>query len=183
MPLELRLAAGERLLVSGPSGCGKTSLLRVIAGLWPPGEGAVAGPRAGNTLFLPQRPYLPLGSLREQLLVGLDPADRPGDEELWATLERVQLGHLRRRYPDPAAEEDWSQVLSGGEQQRLAIARALLRPWELVLLDESNSALDLPTEALLYGELLARAASLISVGHRCRRAFAAGEARSHEQAA
>ncbi len=165
--LDLQLGAGERLLISGPSGCGKTSLLRVLCGLVPAAGGRMAAPAAAEWMVLPQKPYLALGSLRDQLLYTLPPgAGAVGEEELRRALIQARLEPLLGRYPDLEAETDWEQVLSGGEQQRLGFARLLLRRPAFVMLDEATSALDLASEAHLYGLLRQARMAVISVGHR-----------------
>lgn len=165
--LDLQLGAGERLLVSGPSGCGKTSLLRVLSGLVPAAGGRMAAPAAAEWMVLPQKPYLALGSLRDQLLYTLPPgAGAVAEEELRRALIEARLESLLHRYPDLDSETDWQQVLSGGEQQRLGFARLLLRRPRFVMLDEATSALDLATEEHLYGLLRQARMAVISVGHR-----------------
>ncbi len=162
--LELTVLPGERLLVTGPSGVGKSTLLRALAGLWPFGEGYVALPRGKGSLFLPQRPYLPLGSLREALLYPMADAATP-TERLEQLLTRVGLPALLTQLDVVAP---WAQVLSLGEQQRLAFARALLQRPEYLFLDEASSALDEPAERALYTLLMKELAqtALVSVGHR-----------------
>ncbi|KAF1024101.1 MAG: Vitamin B12 transport ATP-binding protein BacA [Paracidovorax wautersii] len=162
--LSLALQPGQALLIKGPSGCGKTTLLRALAGLWPHAEGTVRHPEGAQTLFLSQRPYLPLGSLRAALAYPGEPA--PGDDaRIHAVLARVSLGHLAERL-DLAT--DWSRILSIGEQQRLAFARVLFNQPRLVFLDEATSATDEGLEHQLYtllrGEL--PQAMLVSIGHR-----------------
>ncbi len=165
--LDLQLGAGERLLISGPSGCGKTSLLRVLCGLVPAAGGRMAAPAESEWMVLPQKPYLALGSLRDQLLYTLPPgAGAVGEEELRRALIQARLEPLLRRYPDLETETDWEQVLSGGEQQRLGFARLLLRRPAFVMLDEATSALDLASETHLYGLLRQAGMAVISVGHR-----------------
>lgn len=163
--LSLAVGDGQRILVAGPSGCGKTSLLRVASGLWRPEVGEVERPAVGQMLFVPQRPYMLLGSLREQLCYPL-PQDSFDDEDLRTALRTVALPHIANRYPDLSIKQDWPRVLSLGEQQRLAFARLLLNCPKFVVLDEATSALDVQTEQLLYDLLIERGVSVISVGHR-----------------
>jgi putative ATP-binding cassette transporter len=160
--IALTARPGEPALITGPSGAGKSTLLRAIAGLWPFGRGRI---RVGSShaLFLPQRPYLPLGTL-EQALVYPGRSDGPGRRELEDALHAVGLGYLIAQLDE---EGNWAQRLSGGEQQRLAFARALLLRPQIVFLDEATSALDEPAEANLY-RLLRDAPwrpTIVSVGH------------------
>jgi putative ATP-binding cassette transporter len=152
------------LLIMGPSGAGKSSLLRVIAGLWTTGSGHITRPGGAQMLFLPQQPYLPLGDLRCQLTYPNTTQPIP-DAELLEWLQRVNLPTLAERYGGLNVELDWARVLSVGEQQRLAFARALLARPRYLLLDESTSALDAANEELLYGQLAARGITPISVSH------------------
>jgi putative ATP-binding cassette transporter len=163
--LSFCLQQGERLLVMGPSGCGKTSLLRLVSGLWPASSGQVQRPHVGELMFIPQKPYMLLGSLRQQLCYPQDPAAF-SDDQLRHVLGEVLLPDLLRRYPDLNIRQDWPRLLSLGEQQRLAFARLLLCSPSFVVLDEATSALDGAAEQLLYAQLLRRRMGLISVGHR-----------------
>jgi putative ATP-binding cassette transporter len=163
--LSLEVDRHQRLLVVGPSGCGKTSFLRMVSGLWPPAAGRVERPSEGELLFIPQKPYMLLGSLREQLCYPLQP-DRFSDEQLRHVLEQVRLPDLVQRYPDLDIIQDWPRLLSLGEQQRLAFARLLLNSPLFVVLDEATSALDVATERHLYGLLAEREMAFVSVGHR-----------------
>ena len=164
--LSISLEARQRLLVVGPSGCGKTSFLRLASGLWPAsGGGQLQRPPAGEMLFIPQKPYMLLGSLREQLSYPLQP-DRFDDDQFRAVLKEVRLPDLVNRYPDLNVKQDWPRLLSLGEQQRLAFARLLLNAPHMVVLDEATSALDVVTERHLYDLLCRREISFISVGHR-----------------
>jgi len=164
---DLSLSVGEtdRLLVVGPSGCGKTSLLRMISGLWSPSRGDVERPPTGELLFIPQRPYMLLGSLREQLCYPTEES-RFSDDQLRHVLDEVNLGSLSERYPDLDVKQDWPRILSLGEQQRLAFGRLLLNAPRFVVLDEATSALDVATEEHLYALLRQRELSVISIGHR-----------------
>ena len=163
--LSLTVGPRQRLLVVGPSGCGKTSFLRLVSGLWPAARGEVRRPEPGELLFIPQKPYMLLGSLREQLCYP-QPVDRFSDDQLRHVLEQVRLAELVLRYPDLSITQDWPRLLSLGEQQRLAFARLLLSAPRFVVLDEATSALDVPTERLLYSLLAERDTALVSVGHR-----------------
>jgi putative ATP-binding cassette transporter len=163
--LSVEVSAGERLLVVGPSGCGKTSFLRLVSGLWPPSRGQVSRPPVGELMFIPQKPYMLLGSLREQLCYPQS-VDRCSDAQLRHVLEEVRLGELVQRYPDLDIKQDWPRLLSLGEQQRLAFARLLLNGPAFVVLDEATSALDVATEKRLYELLVQREMAFVSVGHR-----------------
>ena len=163
--LSLGVGADQRVLVVGPSGCGKTSFLRLVSGLWTPAAGDVERPAVSELLFIPQKPYMILGSLREQLCYPLDP-QRFSDQHLRSVLEEVRLSELVQRYPDFDIKQDWPRLLSLGEQQRLAFARLLLNSPRFVVLDEATSALDVATEKHLYGLLCQREMAFVSVGHR-----------------
>ncbi|MFM7636154.1 MAG: ABC transporter ATP-binding protein/permease, partial [Cyanobacteriota bacterium] len=163
--LSVEVTASQRLLVVGPSGCGKTSFLRTVSGLWPPAAGQVERPPEGDLMFIPQKPYMLLGSLREQLCYPQDPG-RFSDDQLRHVLTQVRLPELVQRYPDLEIKQDWPRLLSLGEQQRLAFARLLLSSPRFVVLDEATSALDVVTERHLYGLLAEREMAFVSVGHR-----------------
>jgi len=162
--LDLRLHAGQALLIKGPSGSGKTTLLRALAGLWPYAEGEVRRPTGSQALFLSQRPYLPLGDLRAAIAY---PAGSTLEDEvrMQQALRQVNLAHLAERL---AVSCDWSHILSVGEQQRLAFARVLFNRPQVVFLDESTSAMDEGLEHALYSLLRNELPQtlLVSVGHR-----------------
>src|SRR5262245_15760311 len=162
--VNLAIRPGDTTLISGPSGAGKSTLFRAIAGIWPFGRGQIRLPRGARVLFLPQKPYLPIGTLRE---VTSYPAPPEGidDAALREALEVVGLGALTGRLDESA---HWALSLSPGEQQRIAFARALVQKPEWLFLDEATSALDEDTEARLYALLRDRlpGATIVSVGHR-----------------
>ena len=163
--LNISLDPGECLLVVGSSGCGKSSLMRAIAGLWTNGKGTIKRPAREETVFLPQKPYMLLGTLREQLTYPSPPTSM-SDAEIMAALDQVNLADLPERFDGLDANKDWTDVLSLGEQQRLAFARVLLARPKYAILDESTSALDVPNERLLYELLQKKGITYISVGHR-----------------
>jgi len=160
----LSFAPGQRWLVRGPSGTGKSTLLRALAGLWPHGAGQVRVPAQATLMFLPQRSYIPAGSLKAALCYPAEP-ERFDDDDCGAALVRCGLAG---RVQSLTASDAWQQTLSGGEQQRLAFARVLLHRPDFIFLDEATSALDEPTEALLYQALIAQlpASAVISVAHK-----------------
>jgi putative ATP-binding cassette transporter len=161
--IRTEVRSGGRLLISGGSGSGKSTLLRAIAGLWPYGKGVIAC-GARRPFFLPQRPYLPIGTLREAIVYPLRARDIPTDD-LMEVMGEVGLGQFIQRLNET---DNWSQCLSGGEQQRIGFARVLLYNPDLLVLDEATSALDEASEALLYQLLrsLAGNPAIISTGHR-----------------
>lgn len=162
--LSIAVPAGKRLLISGGSGAGKSTLLRAIAGIWPYGTGEISLPTGWRTMFLPQRPYLPLGSLRRAIYYP-QPVPENADDNLAGLLEHFGLQKLAAQLD---VVEDWSRILSLGEQQRLAFIRILLLRPDIVFLDESTSALDEPREAQAYEILhqLLPQMAVVSVGHR-----------------
>ena len=163
--LSFSLENSKSLLVTGASGCGKSTLLRTLAGIWAYAEGKIALPTNSKIMFLPQKPYLPLGSLRRALVYPFAEKDAPPDEKLAEVLKSVNLPNLTEKL---SAVEDWSRILSVGEQQRLAFARVLLAAPNYIFLDEATSALDEPRELEMYKLLKEKlpALTIISVGHR-----------------
>jgi len=163
-PASFELRRGEAVLVSGPSGAGKSTLFRALAGIWPYWHGQVLLPKGARLLFLPQKPYLPIGALKHAVCYPAD-AGACGDAEVGEALRAVGLGHFA---DDLARAENWAQVLSGGEQQRLAFARALINRPDWLFLDEATASLPDDTQASLYGVLRERlpATTVVSIGHR-----------------
>ena len=161
----VNVAKGSSMIILGPSGSGKSSILRVFSGLWRTGEGIVNRPSLSEIFFLPQRPYMILGSLREQLLYPVTNRDLK-DQQLESVLETVNLANLIDRVGGLDVTLPWAEILSLGEQQRLSFARLLLSKPQYAMLDESTSALDEKNEARLYGLIREAGTTYISVGHR-----------------
>jgi putative ATP-binding cassette transporter len=160
----LTVAPGERVMLTGPAGCGKSTLFRAIGGLWPYAAGSLALPADGRSLFLPQKPYLPIASLAAAVAYP-DAPETYGDGRIAAVLTDCGLGHLT-----PLLEEQrhWSQELSSGEQQRLGFARAILLAPDWLFCDEASSALDEASQMELYGLLTRRLpqTAIVSIAHR-----------------
>ena len=158
------LRRGESVLVNGPSGAGKSTLFRAISGIWPFGGGSIRVPANAKVMLLPQRPYVPIVTLRAALTYPA-PADAFPDAAVRAVLDYVRLSQFADRLDE---EAHWGQTLSLGEQQRLALGRALLAKPDWLFLDEATSALDEPLEHAMY-ELLPKklpGVTLVSIGHR-----------------
>jgi len=160
----IELEPGKDVLVTGPSGSGKSTLLRALAGIWPYWKGRIRMPKGAKLLFLPQKPYLPIGSLKRAVSYPDDPANL-SDEDVLQALDAVGLPHLKERLE---LSENWAQLLSGGEQQRLAFARALLYRPDWLFLDEATASLPDADQDRLYRLLKDRlpGTTLVSIGHR-----------------
>jgi putative ATP-binding cassette transporter len=161
---EVAIAPGERVLVAGESGTGKSPLVRAVAGLWPWGRGSVEVAQGARMLLMPQRAYLPVGSLRTAVTYPESPESKD-DGEIIKALKLVGLGHLTERLDE---EGPWDQTLSGGEKQRLAFARIFLHRPDIIVLDEATSALDPDSQDKLMSLLTKELAgtTVVSVGHR-----------------
>ncbi|KAF8072505.1 abcD2 [Scenedesmus sp. PABB004] len=187
--LSFEVRRGCSVMLMGPNGCGKSSLFRVLAGLWPLQAGEITAPPKGELFYLSQRPYLVVGSLRDQLLypspparvwAGTSPADRAAfaevageapqyadrDAELKACLAAVELDYLLARGAGWDAVQPWAETLSGGEKQRLAMARLLFHKPAFAVLDECTSAVSVDGEVKLYEACVAAGITLLSIAHR-----------------
>lgn len=155
---------GRSVLVRGASGSGKSTLFRALAGIWPYGSGEVRVPENARVLFLPQKPYIPIGTLRDAVKYP-DEQSAATDADIIEALKAVQLGHLVDRLDEAT---HWTNVLSGGEQQRLAAARAIVFRPDWLFMDEATASLDEAAEAVVYSELKKRLpdTTMISIGHR-----------------
>lgn len=159
--LDAVIHAGEKVIIKGPSGSGKSTLLRVLAGFWPYAKGEMILPPPKETMFIPQKPYMPMGTLAEAASYPDIALSRKEWEALFAF---SGLSHL---IPLLDSEGDWSHILSLGEQQKLAFARVFAKRPRWVFLDEATSAMDEETESRLYGHLAALPGiTVVSVGHR-----------------
>lgn len=164
--MSFEVASGERLLIAGQSGAGKTSMLRAIAGLWRSGSGRIVRPPLSEIMILPQRPYMIIGSLREQLCYPR--ASGISDVKLLAVLRTVNLEDLAERIGGLDVEVKWQDLLSLGEQQKIAFARLLLNHPAYAFLDEATSALDPANEEELYDCLISAGINVVSAGDRVR---------------
>ena len=161
--VNLSLKPGTATLVSGESGSGKSTLFRALAGIWPFGQGKVHIPAGARVLFLPQKAYIPIGTLRDAVKYP-DEQSTATDAEIVAALQAARLESLTGRLDETA---HWTNILSGGEQQRVAIARALVFKPDWLFMDEATASLDVPNEAAIYRELKARLpnTTVVSIGH------------------
>ena len=161
---DIRIMPGERVLIAGESGTGKSTLVRAIAGLWPWGDGLIEVKKGAKLMLLPQRPYIPIGTLRRAATYP-DAAESRELSEVQEAFKHVGLSHLCDRLEE---EAPWDQTLSGGEKQRLAFARIFLHDPDIIVLDEATAALDPESQDKLMDLLSSQPEStaLISVGHR-----------------
>jgi putative ATP-binding cassette transporter len=160
----VKIERGERVLVEGESGTGKSTLVRAISGLWPWGSGEILLQEGARTFLMPQRPYVPLGTLRRATTYPSSP-DEIADEIVKEALEQVGLGYFIPRLDE---DSHWENSLSGGEKQRLAFARLLIHRPDIVIMDEATSALDPSSQEHLMTRVIEQlpGATVISVGHR-----------------
>ena len=160
----LRLTEAEPVVLTGPSGSGKSTLFRAISGIWPYGEGAITVPAGAKMMLLPQRPYIPIGSLRAAVTY----PENPDHYDEAAIVGALGAARLSGFIGELDVEDIWAQKLSGGEQQRLALARAILAKPDWLFLDEATSAMDETMEAEIYETLvkILPATTIVSIGHR-----------------
>jgi vitamin B12/bleomycin/antimicrobial peptide transport system ATP-binding/permease protein len=163
-PVNFTVTPSDSVLITGPSGCGKSTLLRALAGLWPYEKGFVHLPRPFRCMVMPQRPYLPIGTLRAAVCYP-EPPDTFSDHEVRTSLALAQLPSVASRLDQ---EGHWSQLLSGGEQQRVALARVFLHKPDWLFLDEATSAMDEVAEHAFYLSLRATLPNItyLTIAHR-----------------
>jgi vitamin B12/bleomycin/antimicrobial peptide transport system ATP-binding/permease protein len=161
---DITVSIGDRALIKGPTGAGKTTLFRAISGIWPYGSGDIKIPSNANVMILPQQPYLPIGTLADAVTYPHS-REKWSNEEIVSVLNDVGLGGFARRIDETG---HWNHTLSGGEQQRVGIARALLHNPDFLFFDEATASMDEPSEAKLYTMLRERLknTAIISIGHR-----------------
>lgn len=164
--LSFEVRQGQNTMLVGPNGCGKSSLFRILAGLWPLAGGSVTRPRASKLFYIPQKPYLSIGTLRDQVVYP-DKADAGGsrDAAIMALLEQVQLGAMVQQKGGLGAVRNWDSECSGGQKQRLAIARLLHHRPAFAVLDECTASVSQDVEDALYQTAASMGMSLFTISH------------------
>lgn len=169
--MNFEISPGMHLMITGPNGCGKSSLFRILGELWPAMAGSVSKPASDSIFYIPQRPYLPNGTLRDQLIypdtVETLKAKKLDDNHCAKILETVHLSHVLAREKDGwDTRNEWADVLSGGEKQRIAMARLIYHKPKYAILDECTSAVSIDVEGHLYSHMKSIGITLITVSHR-----------------
>lgn len=165
--MNFEIKAGDNCIISGPNGCGKSSSFRILGQLWPLFGGKVFRPKFDKLFYIPQRPYLPLGSMRDQIIYPhKKQTEGVTDEYLISLLEEVKLGYIIEREGGLDSTNDWNEILSGGEKQRIAMARLFYHKPEFAILDECTSAISLDVEHILYSKARELGITLFTISHR-----------------
>ena len=168
--MNFSIKPGMHLFITGPNGCGKSSLFRILGELWPVFGGRVYKPAIDQIFYIPQRPYLPKGTLRDQIIYPhtIEQMRRKGvnEEDLQTILNEVKLEYLVSRECGWDSQNDWNDVLSGGEKQRVAMARLIYHKPIYAILDECTSAMSIDIESALYTYMKNEGITLITVSHR-----------------
>ena len=165
--LSFKVVSGMNCLITGPNGCGKSSLFRILGGLWPQFGGKITKPALDKMFYVPQKPYLPLGTLRDQITYPVRGCDEKIDDgELGKLLAKVHLSYLVEREGGWDAVRDWADVLSGGEKQRVAMARLFYHRPQFAILDECTSAVSIDVEGKMYSYARELGITLFTVSHR-----------------
>ena len=165
-----QIKPGDHTIICGPNGCGKSSLFRILGNLWPLRGGILRKPNLSEIFYIPQRPYLPTGSLREQIIYPHIAEDiktnNKSDEDLIRLLEIVDIDYIRIRHKGLDIIKDWNDVLSGGEKQRIAMARLFYHCPKYAILDECTSACSMDIEGKMYNYAKNLGITLLTVSHR-----------------
>lgn len=168
--MNFEVQPGHHLMISGPNGCGKSSLFRIMGQLWPINSGKLYKPAGHNIFYIPQRPYLPVGTLRDQLIYPDSPAEAKAkgmtDDDLMEILKTVRLEYIPPREGGFGKISEWNDVLSGGEKQRMAIGRLIYHKPTYAILDECTSAVSIDVEGHLYNHMKGKGITMITVSHR-----------------
>jgi ATP-binding cassette, subfamily D (ALD), member 3 len=169
-PMLFKIEKGQNVVITGPNGCGKSSLFRILGGLWPIIAGSVKRPKVEKIFYIPQRPYLPNGSLRDQIIYPNEEIDmkrkKLKDSDLLDLLKIVKLDYLVEREGGFNSVKEWIDVLSGGEKQRIAMARMFYHKPSFAILDECTSAVSSDVESSLYNNAKKLGITLFTVSHR-----------------